>query len=268
MGWLGPWLPPAKIVNGALAWGRVGAQLIRGQRWWLYAGAVGVVPLGLGALLGSAGHQSIAAFLLFWGVLGALWSQRWWVGLALPALAFFIHCVAGVFLASRWPDLAAACFTDGPEYWSKNLHWIRTGEDPEYVLSNWVPAHGQLAAVVAIGSYLTLGFLPFLQGFYEVDLMNFYAGRLLAQSTDPWTVIFMGWHPWSVTRGVAYTVLVYELTAWSYQRLTARAPFGPGGRPLRLGVAAALLVLDGVIKYLLLDPVRLRLAANLTEGAL
>jgi hypothetical protein len=112
-------------------------------------------------------------------------------------------------------------------------------------------------------TYTSLGLIPFWQGLYEVDLMNFYVGRLVAGSQSPALALAVGWHPWSLCRGAGYLVLTYEVASLSLARLVGERLSTPGARRKRWLVGLGLLVLDGGIKFLCLEPVRQVLAGNL-----
>lgn len=261
--WLGPVAVPAPVVEGARRVGDVVAPLFRGHAWLVAAAAAGVFPLAVGLATRSAVHQALSAAGLFFLVVGAARADVWGKAAAALAVAFAAHCVGAVLLARHFPDLSAALFPGGFEYWTQARTWIRTGVDPEYELANWVPAHLHLAAAMVPLSYLSLGLIPCLQGFHEVDLMNFYVGRLLAESGDAGVSLLVGWHPWSVLRGVGFTVLTATLGVASYQRLVGQ-PWGGAARLwLRLGVGVGFLLADGLAKVWLMEPVRLALAQRL-----
>lgn len=184
-------------------------------------------------------------------------------GLGIVAVAFGAHSLCAILLAYHAPERAAACMPSGAAYFAKQLHWIKTGEDPEYVVANWLPAHFQLLGAMILFTYLSLGFLPFVQGFFEVDLMNYYVGRLLAGSDGSPVSLLLGWHPWSVLRGICYALLAYEVASLSLQRLTGR-PLSPSKRRMaRMGAAGAFFALDCVVKYATTEAVRGALSSHL-----
>lgn len=245
-------------MRAALELGDASASLCRGYRWLLAAIGVGALPLLVCAAIGTRAHQFACALLLFPLLVVFLKADRFAHGVALIATAFAAHSVVAILLSRIAPETAAACLPGGSEYWAKNLHWIRTGEDPEYVLANWLPAHAQLTVAMLLFGYVSLGLIPFMQGFYEVDLMNFYVGRLMETSGDAPLSLLLGWHPWSVARGLGYVALIFEVAALSYARLTGTTRRGL--RAGRLGLALLFLVADGVIKYGLMEGVRGQLA--------
>lgn len=184
-------------------------------------------------------------------------------GVATIGVAFLAHCLLAISLTATYPEASAACLPDGAAYWESSRTWITSGHDPEYEPRNWVPAHLQLLVVMIAFSYLSLGLAPFTQGFYQVDLMNYYVGRLVAGSSSGGVAMGLGWHTWSVMRGLCYTVLVFEVASWSFSRLTGRELSTPTRRRWRWGIALGFFLLDCLLKYFMLEPVRGQLEANL-----
>jgi hypothetical protein len=129
------------------------------------------------------------------------------------------------------------------------LRWISSGHDPEYDPSNWLFAHAQLLWGIGVFAFVSLGFIPFLQGFYEVDLMNFYVGRLLVGSQSQTAAVLEGWHAWSMLRGVAYTFLVYEIVSLSLERLRGRRLSTAKRRRWRWAGGLLFFALDCMVKY-------------------
>ncbi|MEK6238913.1 MAG: hypothetical protein N2C14_29715, partial [Planctomycetales bacterium] len=89
-------------------------------------------------------------------------------------------------------------------------------------------------------------------------------GQLLVHSENPWIALSLGWHPWSLCRGIGFLVITYEVVGFSLERFTGQTL---STRPRRLGrwSAGLLLVLaDGVIKYNAMEAVRQTLASNLS----
>ena len=154
----------------------------------------------------------------------------------------------------------AACVPGGEAYWQANLSWIVTGEDPEYEIVNWLPAHIQLLGAIVILGYLSLGLIPFYEGFYEVDLMNYYVGRLVTESAGSPLAVLLGWHAWSVARGLCYTVLVFEVAQWSLGRLTGRELAAPAARRSRWAIALGFFLVDCGLKLFVTEPARAMLA--------
>jgi hypothetical protein len=121
----------------------------------------------------------------------------------------------------------------------------------------------QLCAAVVLLGYTSLGFVPLWQGMYEVDLMNFYVGRLLAGSENPAIALLLGWHPWSLCRGIGYLWIVFEVASISLERMAGVPLSTRRRRATRWALGLGFLVLDGAIKLALLDVVREALAENL-----
>lgn len=256
---------PAGLATALWRLASLAEPLALSRGAWVSALVVGTLPLLLGAALGSPQHQVVAGLALFPLFLGTLRTERFGRGVALVGLAFASHNAVAIALSVSSPE-AAALFPDGADYWSKQHAWITTGQDPEYVVANWLPAHAQLFVGVALYSYLSLGFLGFVQGFYEVDLMNFYVGRLIAHSDSLAPALLLGWHPWSALRGLCYVVLLWELASWSLERMTGRPLSTPERRLFRWLGAVGLFVADCVVKVVLLDVVRDSLFHNLAAS--
>ena len=225
----------------------------------------GVGPLLVAALVGGWWHQIASALLLAPALLGMAKADRTRAGIGMVLLAYVAHCAITISLAYHLPAVATGLLPDGAEYWAKQQVWIRTGEDPEYVLANWVPAHGQLYVVVVALSYLSLGLLPLVRGFYEVDLMNFYVGRMLAEGDGSIVSLLVGWHPWSVMRGICYAFVIFELASYSLERMTGRVLSTARRRKQRWALGAFFFLADCVVKIVTLDTVRGALAVHLGE---
>ena len=255
---------------GAYSWRMAGLcqPLTHAPSWWLWAVAAGVVPLALGWLLGTGLHQSLTAVLLFLLLLPAVRDERPLRGMGVLGLGFASHCAAAIALARVDPAGASAAMPDGAGYWAAQVQWITTGTDPEYDWVNWVPAHLHLLLAMLALAFVSMGLVPLLEGVYQVDLMNFYVGNLLANSESPVPALLLGWHPWSVIRGLCYVVLVYELASLALSWLARRPLAEARARKLRWGAILVLFLLDGALKWVILDRVRDGLAANLIPGVL
>ena len=153
-------------------------------------------------------------------------------------------------------------FPPGTEYWAETRLWIETGQSKVYDVGAWVPFHLQLAAVMVVWGYLSLGLVPLLQGLHELDMMNVYVGRLLA-TAEPGPGLVFAWHPWSLCRGVGFLFITYELASLSLARLTGERLSTSSRRWWRWGLGVGFLGLDVVIKFFCLEPVRQVLAARL-----
>jgi hypothetical protein len=260
--WVWPFRHQRSTGDGLYRLAGLAAPLVAGWRWPFVAVAVGVLPLALGYLLGTSAHQPLTALLLgplFWACVR---DDRQGKALGVVGLVVGSHSLAAIALAATDPT-ASAILPGSEEYGRQTLHWVRTGEDPEYEPAYWVPVHLGLLAGVVLLAYTSLGVLPLLHGLRQVDLMNFYVGRLIAESQSPWVALAAGWHPWSVLRGLSYACLVYEITSLSLERLTGRTLSTPRRRMLRWGVGLSLAVADAGMKVLTLPLIRSILHANL-----
>ncbi len=236
--------------------------LLDGPLWAPAAIAIGVLPLLLAWVLGGSWHQTASGLLLFPLFLAAVRQDRTVRGLAVVGLCFAAHNAVAITLAAGSPEVAGM-FPDAADYWDKQQVWIRTGVDPEYQVMNWLPAHLQLFVGIVVYCFLSLGMVAFLRGFYEVDLMNFYVGRLIDSSDSVAPALLLGWHPWSALRGLCYLLLTWEIASWSLARLTGRTLSTPERRAARWVAAVVFFGADCVVKLALLEPVRRTLADNL-----
>jgi hypothetical protein len=165
-------------------------------------------------------------------------------------------------LAAWDPEQLAVILPEGAEYWDKSRHWIATGINPEYDVSYWVGAHAQLSLAVGFLTYTSLGMVTLWHGLHEVDLMNFYVGQLIVHSENPWIALGLGWHPWSVCRGLGFLLLTFEVASLSLSRMTGLPLSTPRRRLMRWSGAVLFLLLDAGIKFFALDYVRGLLADN------
>lgn len=182
-------------------------------------------------------------------------------------VAFGAHSALAILLSARDPAGAAAVLPGAAAYWERTWLWVSTGEDVEYRWSVWAPVHALMLAGVPASAYPSFGVVPFAYGFEQVDLMNYYVGRLAAVSESPAVAVLFGWHPWSVLRGLAYTVLVFEAASWSLERLTGRPLSTRRRRIARWSAGVGLAVADAVVKLALSPFIREQLFANLGPGA-
>ena len=232
-------------------------------RYLTLAAVAGVLPLVLGLVLESDLHRLLTAALLFPAFLVLVRDDRQRLACGGMLVALALHSLTAIALASWRPERAALVLSDGAAYWARNYAWIRTGIDPEYEVAHWLPAHVQQLGAMTLYGYTSLGFLPLLRGLYELDLMNYYVGRLLGVSRSPWVALFFGWHLWALLRGIAYTRLAYEVAQIALGRVLGRPLTQPGVRLRRLAIVLALLVGDGLLKYVGLPGVRSVLFSNL-----
>ncbi len=262
--WIWPWCPPPAISARTLRAAQGLCDRIGPWPFWCVLGALaGTLPLWLGYAVARPEPGSGSAILLTPLLVAAASRDRFGRGFVLLASAFFAHNALAVGLVAVDPAGMAPVLTDGPAYWDKSRLWIETGYCPEYDLSDWLPAHLVLAVVMVAYTYVSLGLATLCQGFHEVDLMNYYVGQLVANSQSPWRAILLGWHPWSVCRGVGFLFLTYEVASWSLSRLTGTPLSTPRRRAVRWAWGVGFLVLDGLIKFWFLESVRKQLASNL-----
>jgi hypothetical protein len=242
------------------------ARLPRFSAWVALGVLLGSAPVLLDYATGWCSHRVVTAALLAPLLLAAVARDREARGLTVVGAAFLAHCAAVIVLATRDPEGTAVLCTDGPDYWQRSRDWIATGVSREYDLGWWLPAHVQLLAAVVLFAYTSLGLVPLVQGLYEVDLMNFYVARLLAQAESPGVGLALAWHPWSICRGVGYLLLTYEVTSLSLARLTGVSLSPWPRRRQRWLLGLGFLAADAVVKYLCLEPVRRILAVHLAEA--
>jgi hypothetical protein len=233
------------------------------RSWPISALLTGTLPPTVGYAFGSALHQPVTGLLLATGCLSCVWRDQLCRALLLVAIVMGAHSCVAILLSLHDPAGAAAMLAGSQAYWEQTRTWLRTGDDPEYQLAVWLPLHLLLFGSIVIGGGLTLGVAPLVEGVQHVDLMNFYVGRLVAQSESPLRVLLFGWHPWSILRGLACTVLVFECASWTLERVTRKTVTTSSRRSTRLVLSAALAVADALTKSSLAPIVREQLYQNL-----
>lgn len=250
---------------GATAYRAAGLArpVCRGWRWLPAAAMVGSVPLLACLALGMGGHQVVSAVGLALLCLACARDDAWLKGVATIGVAFVVHCAVAIAVARADPQAVASLLPDAQDYWHKQMAWIQTGSDPEYELSAWVPAHLQLLGATVVFGFTSFGAIPFHQGFYEVDLMNFYHGRLIAHSSDRPLALMTGWHVWSLLRGVGYLFITFEVISMGLQLVSGVRVSTRRVRLLRWGLGLSFLLADGIVKVSLLEPLRAQLLSNL-----
>ncbi|PQO32748.1 hypothetical protein DTL21_21415 [Bremerella cremea] len=231
--------------------------------WYPMAILVGAIPMLLSYLVGLPGGQLVSSLLLTPLLVAAVARDSLPRGLGALALAFFAHCVMVISLASHDPQAMAEIYPRGEAYWQQTYQWVVTGESPEYELTFWLWAHIQLIAASSLFSFTSLGLVTLWQGFQEVDLMNCYVGNMLNQSQNPAVTLLVGWHIWSVCRGLGYLVLTFEIVSYSLERLSRVHLSTRWRRITRWQIGLGFLVFDGILKYNLLEAVRQALENNL-----
>jgi hypothetical protein len=262
--WLGCITPDPRFRAGILRGARRLADRAGPLPVWIVWGLLlGVLPLVFDFFTKWYTHWLVTPVLMLPLLLAAVSRDRAVHGMTLLVSMLASHCAASILLAAYAPEVWGKVFPAGADYWTKSRLWITTGQSEEYQLAWWLPAHVQLAVGMVLLTYLSMGLIPLWQGFHEIGLMNFYVGRLVAHSEDSVLAVAMGWHPWSVCRGIGYLFLTYEVTSLSFAHFTGTRLSTPGARRCRWVLGITFLVADGVLKYQYLDSVRRVLASNL-----
>lgn len=190
--------------------------------------------------------------------------DAWVKGIGTIALTFLAHSVLVIAFTRQMPDTTGPLLPNAEDYWKKQVVWIETGQDPEYELSAWVPAHFMILFGTTLYSFTSFGALAFYAGFQQVDMMNFYNARLMAHSISEPTALGLGWHLWSLLRGVGYLFVTFEVISLSLQCCAGRE-LSPGRtRCTRWSIGLMLLLADGVVKFCMLEAVRMQLFSNLS----
>jgi hypothetical protein len=262
--WLGIFRLPRRLSRQVLSVSTALADGLGGLPGWLAAGVVlGVGPLYVDYLLGWSLHQLATPFLIFPLLLAAVARDALVRGLALLGALLVAHCALAVALSAHDPAGMALVLPGGADYWDKSQRWIRGFHNPEYDPASWLPAQLQLLGAFCLYGYVSLGVAPLWQGFHEVGLMNYYVGRLMAESEDPFLALVLGWHPWSWCRGLGYLILTFEVSSLALEHLTGTRLSSLRRRLWRWGAGLTFLALDIGIKYASMGTVRELLAANL-----
>lgn len=230
--------------------------------WIVWSALAGALPLLLAWPLGVWWHQLVAGVVVWALFLPAVVKDDTARGVGVLAVGFAAHCATAIALSAVYGAAVSGLFPDADAYWAQQQVWIRTGVDPEYVVANWGPAHFQLLAAMVVFAALSLGLTPLVQGMHEVDLMNYYVGNLVQGSTSTSTALLLGWHPWSVMRGLCYLFLTFEVASavlswWSGTSLSTTTR-----RRWRWALGLCFFSLDGLLKLFLLPGVRDALQAN------
>lgn len=235
------------------------APFCTGRRWLPSAILAGTLPFLLSWGLGIGGHQTVSAILLALLCLSCARADSWAKGIAIIALAFFAHSLLVIGLSYADPERAAALLPGADWYWNKQYTWITTGWDPEYQLAAWVPAHLQLLGVMILYTFTSLGAITFYVGFYQVDLMNFYNAQLMNSSANELQALVIGWHSWSLLRGVGYAIISYEMVSLALQVITGRTLSPWRDRRWRWTIGLGFLLADGILKAFAVESTRARL---------
>lgn len=260
--WIWPLRLPVSARRATYDFAGLAQSFCEGWRWLPAAIVAGTIPFLISYATGARGHQLISALLLMMLCLACARRDDWRKGLGVMAVAYVAHCAVVIALSYADPSRVAPLLPGAEDYWHKQIGWIQTGMDPEYQLSAWVPAHLKLLGGAILFSYTSLGSIIFYQGFYEVDLMNFYNAQLMAQSSNQALSLALGWHVWSWLRGLGYLFIAFEIISFSLRRMTGMN--GDGSlRWRRFAVGLAFLLADGLVKVIMLEPVREQMLFNL-----
>jgi hypothetical protein len=259
--WADPWLRSVRYwIRRIAEWAEPGS---RGGRWIPLAAAIGAAPFLAFCILGRSGHQFVSALGLALLVFGCARRDAWIKGMAAITLAFLTHSAVVIAVAYHAPGRTAAMIPNGADYWTKQHTWITTGIDPEYKLATWVPDHAKLAAAMVVLGMTSFGTSVYYEGFIQVDLMNYYNAQLIAHSASGPLALVLGWHVWSILRGVGFVFLAFEVASLSLEYLGGLAVSTRRARLARWGFGLSFLLADGVVKALITEPVRQAIANNL-----
>lgn len=261
--WVWPCRLGASTARTILHAASFAEPLVRGLRWLPISIVAGAIPILLAYALHTSFHQTLTGLLLVPLLLACVRRDHFVRGIAIIVMVIGVHSAIAIALSATDPEHAARILDGSAPYWEKTRHWIVTGDDPEYRWRTWLPAHLQLAVGVPLTGYLSLGAIPLGIGIREVDLMNFYVGRLIATSDHPGIALACGWHPWSIARGLGYAILLFEVVSWSLTRMTHTPLSTRKRRQLRWALGLTLAILDAALKLWLSPYIRDALFANL-----
>jgi hypothetical protein len=225
---------------------------------------VGAVPLLLDYATGATTCRLVTALLLTPLMLGAVARDSMRQGLVLVCSAFGMHSALVLGLSAYHPIWMGEIIPGGSDYWEQTRHWIVTGTSREYELGWWVPSHLLILLSVNLFSYLSFGWLVFWEGLFQIDLMNYYVAQMFVHSDRLDWSLALAWHPWSLCRAVGCFLVAFEVISLSFERLTRMPLCSPRRRWRRWLAGLGFFLLDGLLKYLLLDIVRQALADKLT----
>lgn len=235
--------------------------------WPIIALIIGVFPITVGYAIGSTFHQILMGLLLmplFWL---CVFHDRLTTAIFFVVVTVASHSAVVIMLSACDPTGASKALSGSQPYWEETLQWLTTGDSYRYQTANWLPEHLRLYCTVCVSSFLTLGVFPFLIGIEQVDLMNFYVGRLAAQSDGIFNPLAFGWHPWSLQRGLSYIILVFVTTSWALQRVTKQEITRPTRHVMRLAISMVLAFADVLTKMWLAPVIRHILYVGLLPGA-
>lgn len=135
-------------------------------------------------------------------------------------------------------------------YRDEMLHWVRTGEGPESRPADFVPAHLTHLAAFSAAALATGGLAAMPMGAALVNQMSDYVGALAAAGPHPVASAVLAWHPWAVVRVIGFVIIGVLFSGVLLSRVM-RFPFSLAAHRLWLLVAASLLLLDLLLKWLL-----------------
>ena len=259
-GWVGHWPAPVGLARA------LSAVADAARPWAIHRSGL-ALALALGGVTaalspGVPGARPILAGLLATLLLGTVPGDRPRRGLLLLGLAFAAHGACVIGLSWHAPETVAA-LPGTEDYLARQARWLSTGTDPESTVLHWLPAQTWLATSMVGYGYLSMGFIPLVEGFTQVEVTHVYVGRLAAVSTSPMVALLLGWAPWSLLRGLCLALLSWEVTSWSFARMTCRSVSTPERRLFRWLGVGALFGADCLTKLLWLETVRGALADNL-----
>ncbi|MFO0936189.1 MAG: hypothetical protein U0798_06710 [Gemmataceae bacterium] len=231
--------------------------LVHPAKWIPLSILAGVAPVAICFAAGLRIHPALTAILLMPLFISCIRADRIFLATMIVGVVIGIHTASVIGLTLFQADSAAPLLSGSDAYWQKTLHWIETGEDvTEYRPRDWLPEHVILLVGVCALSYTSWGFIPLAVGIQQLDLMNYYVGRLMLRSDHPLVMLLVGWHPWSFLRGLAYSVLIFETTSASLERLLGRPLSTRRRRTIRWILGLSLAFADAMVKWQFSDVIR------------
>ena len=232
--------------------------------WPVWAMLIGTVPFLVSYAGGVSGHQLASAVLLSLLCLGFVAEDHWMQCITAIALAFIAHSLLVVAMSRYDSERCAAILPKAADYWEQQRTWITTGVNQEYELETWLPAHGQMFVGISLFSFTSFGALVFHDGFVQVDMMNYYNAQLTEISQNQVVAVGLGWHLWSMMRGLGYLFVTYEMISLAYRVFANQINSTRFRRRLRWGLGVGFLMADCIIKFFAVDAVRVHLFENLS----
>lgn len=237
--------------------------LVSGWRWVILALLLGMIPCALCVMFGWTWHRPFTAIVLTLMVVPLASSNRWLSGLSAIVLVFASHSAVAITAAFLDPAAAGIAFPGGADYWDRQRYWIESGTDEEYRVRDWAPEHALLLAGTTVVSFTSFGGLTFHHGLHEVDLMIYYNGQLIASSKNGFLALALGWHLWSILRGVGYTLLSFQLVALAVQFFAMKPVCRPAEHLRHIAYGVFFLLLDAAVKSVMTSWVQQKLLDNL-----